>query len=89
MAKRNSETEENDNSVEIVKTEKVANKKTTLELRNPDSKLRLMTKKGSYVMISLEESLSEHYQRLLTDKSKKAITQGKTALQIVKNNLSK
>ena len=89
MAKRNPEIEENDNSVEVVKIEKIANKKTTLELRNPDSKLRLMTKKGSYVMISLEEALSEHYQRLLTEKSKKAITQGKTALQIVKDNLKK
>lgn len=89
MAKRNLENNEEESAVEVVKTEKVANKKTTLELRNPESKLRLMTKKGSYLMLTLEEALSEHYQRLLTEKSKKALSQGKTALQIMKENLNK
>ena len=90
MAKvKNEATEGNEEPAVEKVVSKITKKKSTIQLRNPDSKIGLWTKRGKRVWITLEEALSEHYQKQLTEKSLLAVSSGKTALQLAKEGLNK
>lgn len=80
--------EENNESVEVKKLTSTGSKntkpKTTIQLRDPNGKINLMTVKKKRMAKTIEEWFKPSNYRLLTEASKHTLENGKTALQIAK-----
>lgn len=73
-------------NLETTKKQKVVAEKrvSTIELRNPADKLVLRKKNGKPIRLTIDEALKERNFRRLSESSQKALTQGKSASQIVR-----
>lgn len=76
----------NDNLETSKNKEAVAKEKRTssIELRNPEDKLILRKKTGKSIALTIDEALKDKNFRLLSTASQKAVTSGKSASQIVR-----
>lgn len=76
----------NDNLETSKNKEAVAKEKRTssIELRNPEDKLILRKKNGKPMVLTIDEALKDKNFRLLSAASQKALTAGKSASQIVR-----